>query len=147
MTKTNQKLFFFGLGFIAAASLVSFSRLDLFNFHFRQKSAQPVIIKDKSIESLLANGRYRCCLLKPCSYCFLKYGHKTNGPVCDCLDEVMKGEHPCGECIGEILEGKGNPLIAEYFATSLAQVLGPNALQILKQIVLEKYNLPLKDQV
>ena len=36
----------------------------------------------------------------------------------------MNGKHPCGECIGEIMEGKGNALIAEYFATAIAEEVG-----------------------
>ena len=91
-------------------------------------------------KKLLAEGNYRCCLNKPCSYCF-KEGE------CDCLDKIMNGKHPCGECIGEILEGEGNPLLSEYFATAIADELGKKYTPTIKQIIADKYNMPIEKQL
>ena len=53
---------------------------------------------------LIKEGKYRCCLKEPCSYC-LEHGE------CDCIDSVMEGKAPCGECLGELIEGEGNPYL------------------------------------
>ncbi|MFQ6129511.1 MAG: hypothetical protein ACE5OT_01730 [Candidatus Hadarchaeaceae archaeon] len=61
---------------------------------------------------LKSEGKYRCCLNSGlCSYCLLKEGE------CDCLDELMKGEEICGECLGEWIEGEGHacPMMAAAF--------------------------------
>ena len=67
------------------------------------------------IQKLAKEGRYRCCLSEPCLYCYAHYGNRSEGEVCDCLDEVVAGELPCGECLGEIIEGEGNKYLKEYF--------------------------------
>ena len=103
--------------------------------------------KDEIIRSLLAEGRYKCCLKEPCSYCFFDSDHMNEELICDCLEDVMNGGHPCGECIGEILEGNGNPLISEYFAIAIADEIGPNYLLMLRQIISEKYGVPVDQQL
>jgi hypothetical protein len=59
----------------------------------------------------------------------------------------MNGVHPCGECIGEILEGHGNRFIAKYFAKSIAEEVGEQYLDVIKQIISEKYNISIEEQV
>jgi len=103
--------------------------------------------QNRGIKNLLAEGRYKCCLIKPCSYCFSDPDHQNEELVCDCLEDLMNGKHPCGECIGEILEGNGNPLISEYFATSIAEKIGENHLLALKRIIAEKYDMPVDQQL
>jgi len=103
--------------------------------------------KDESVKNLLAEGRYKCCLENPCSYCFSDVEHQDRELVCDCLVDIMNGNHPCGECIGEILEGNGNPLISEYFATAIAEKIGDNYLLPLKQIIADKYDMPVGKQL
>jgi hypothetical protein len=115
--------------------------------HSGDYNKEVVFEQHEGIKNLLAQGRYKCCLEKPCSYCFSKTEHHDEELVCDCLVEVMNGEAPCGECIGEILEGEGNPLIAEYFATSIADKLGQQYIGTLKQIIAEKYNMPVSKQL
>ena len=103
--------------------------------------------KDEAVKKLLAEGRYKCCLLRPCSYCFSDTDHQDRELVCDCLLDIMNGKHPCGECIGEILEGNGNPLISEYFATAIAEKVGEDYLIALKQIIADKYEMPVDSQL
>ena len=67
------------------------------------------------IQKLAKEGRYRCCLAEPCLYCYARFGNRPQGEVCDCLDEVVAGELPCGECLGEIIEGEGNRYLKDYF--------------------------------
>lgn len=100
-----------------------------------------------AIKSLLAQGKYKCCMKKPCFRCFSKAGNQDKELVCDCLEDVMNSKHPCGECMGEILEGEGNPLIAEYFASSMAEKLGEQHLGTLKQIITEKYDILIDEQI
>lgn len=93
------------------------------------------------IHNQINGGNYACCLEQPCSYCFKKEGE------CDCLEEVLNGEHPCGECMGEILEGKGNKFLAKYFASALADELGNDHKNSLQQIIFEKYQIPIEEQI
>ncbi len=103
--------------------------------------------KDAGIKNLLTEGRYKCCLSKPCSYCFSDPEKQDKELVCDCLEDIMNGKYPCSECIGEILEGNGNPLISEYFATAISEKLGNNYLPDLKQIIADKYDMPIYKQL
>lgn len=92
-------------------------------------------------------GDYACCLIKPCSYCIEKTPGHSEGASCHCLDDIMNGEHPCGECIGEILEGHGDKYIAMYFARAIADELGMEYLDTLKQIIAEKYDITIEEQL
>ncbi len=101
----------------------------------------------KSIFALLERGKYRCCMKEPCSRCFAKKENHEKEAVCDCLDDLVNGVHPCGECIGEILEGEGNPLLAEYFASSIAEKLGKEHITTLKNIIFEQYGIDVSEQL
>lgn len=90
--------------------------------------------------------KYRCCLTDACTYCIEKTPGHGEGAVCDCLSDIMDGVHPCGECIGEILEGHGNPYLAEYFAAAIAEKVGMQHLPTLKKIISEKYDISIEDQ-
>jgi len=61
-------------------------------------------------------------------------------------DRDVEGVHPCGECIGEILEGHGNPNLAKYFANAIAEKVGEEHIQTLKEIIEKKYGAPLDEQ-
>ena len=102
-------------------------------------------MKENIQGDLMPHSKYRCCLEKPCTYCIEKTPGHGEGAECHCLEDVMNGEHPCGECIGEILEGHGNPLIAEYFATAIAEETGE--LKAMQRIIEEKYGVPIEDQI
>ena len=73
----------------------------------------------------------------------LDYSAQTHKPLL--VIGTPKGKHPCGECIGEILEGHGNPLISEYFARAIAEKTGQE--DAIKRIIAEKYNMPVEEQV
>ena len=100
--------------------------------------------RDSMVKEMLASGNYRCCLMKPCSYCIEKTPGHGEGATCDCLKDIVEGRHPCGECIGEILEGHGNKYLAEYFAKAIAEEVGMDHLDTLKKIISEKYNVPIE---
>ena len=106
-----------------------------------------ISLKDSIQKENLHNHKYRCCLGKPCTYCIEKTPGHGEGSICDCLKDIIDGVHPCGECIGEILEGHGNPYLAEYFAKAIAEEVGKKHLFTLKQIISEKYDIPLEEQV
>jgi len=94
---------------------------------------------------MLSQKGYACCLKKPCTYCIEKTPGHGEGAACDCLSDVMNGRHPCGECIGEILEGHGNKFIAQYFATAVAEETGE--LAAIQKIVEDKYGVPVSEQI
>ncbi len=102
--------------------------------------------KKAIIEYLLMNGKYRCCLEKPCVYCIEKSPGHGEGATCNCLEDIVNGENPCGECIGEIMEGNGNPYLAEYFALAIAEKVGMEYLDTLRQIMLDKYGIAVEKQ-
>jgi hypothetical protein len=98
------------------------------------------ILQKQNIQGeLLSQGDYTCCLEKPCTYCIEKTPGHGEGAACTCLEDVVNGVHPCGECIGEILEGHGNPYLKEYFAEAIAEEVGEQHLETIKQIIEEKY--------
>jgi hypothetical protein len=103
-----------------------------------------ISMKNSIQEDLMPQHNYRCCLEKPCTYCIEKTPGHGEGAECDCLSDVVNGVHPCGECIGEILEGHGNPYLAEYFAKAIAEKTGQEGA--LKKIIEEKYGIPVEEQ-
>jgi len=111
------------------------------------KRAEFVLLKDDIQGDLLPQGMYKCCLEKPCTYCIEKTPGHGEGATCSCLEDVVNGVHPCGECIGEILEGHGNPFLSEYFARAVAEKVGEHHTDTLKQIMFEKYGMPIEEQI
>jgi len=103
--------------------------------------------RNNIVGNLITQEKYACCLAKPCTYCIEKTPGHGEGAACRCLDDVMNGRHPCGECIGEILEGHGNKYIAKYFATAIAEEVGIDHLKAIKEIIAEKYNISLDEQI
>ncbi len=99
------------------------------------------------VSTMMAHGQYRCCLEKPCTYCIEKTPGHGEGAACDCLSDVVNGQHPCGECIGEILEGHGNPYLAEYFAAAIGEEVGMQHINTLREIISEKYNISIEAQL
>ena len=132
------------VGVLLALLLLSVS-LD-FSYELKDTASKQRYILEKQEElklSLIEQGRYKCCLEKPCSYCL---EHTDKQMVCDCLEDVMEGKAPCGECLGEILEGEGNHLIKEYFSASLADELGEENKAMLDSIIEKKYSAEYKDE-
>jgi hypothetical protein len=103
--------------------------------------------KNSMISGMIAEGEYKCCLEKPCVYCIEKTPGHGEGATCSCLEDIVNGVHPCGECIGEILEGHGNRFLAKYFASSIAEEVGEEHLNSLKIIVANKYNISIEEQM
>jgi|SRR3989344_6352858 len=92
-------------------------------------------------DGLIKKGKYQCCLKDPCNYCLIKEGE------CDCLEEIVNGESPCGECIGEILEGNGNKYLRKYFAEAISEKIGGDYKDEIKIIISEKYGIPVEEQL
>ncbi len=103
--------------------------------------------RDHMHKNMLADSDYRCCLEKPCTYCIEKTPGHGEGATCSCLEDVVEGRHPCGECIGEILEGHGNKFLAEYFARSIAEEVGEEHIETIKLIIAQKYDISVEDQI
>ena len=106
-----------------------------------------ISLKNNIIGEKISQGEYRCCLENPCTYCIGESLEDNEEIECDCLDNIVNGLHPCGECIGEILEGHGNHFLAEYFAIAIADEVGEQHLETLKQIISEKYGIPIGEQL
>ena len=111
---------------IPIIAFVLFSKISVFNFIIDIVDNPRAAISDhqrSEIHKLTKEGKYRCCLNTPCTYCFVNSSIKNDNMICDCLDEVVSGEVPCGECVGEILEGNGNKYLTEYFPEIISKVI------------------------
>ncbi len=110
-----------------------------------QKRSEFISLKESIQQELTPQHKYRCCLEKPCTYCIEKTPGHGEGASCDCLKDIVEGVHPCGECIGEILEGHGNPYLSEYFAKAIAEKTGQE--EAIKKIIEEKYGVAVEEQI
>ncbi len=102
-------------------------------------------MKNEMQQDMMMDGKYRCCLQKPCTYCLEKTPGHGIVPTCDCLADIVNGKHPCGECIGEILEGHGNPYLVDYFAVAIAEETGE--IEAIQRIINEKYGLSTEESL
>jgi hypothetical protein len=84
-------------------------------------------------------GKYNCCIEKPCTYCIEKTPGHGEDAACECMDDILAGRHPCGECIGEILEGHGEPELKAYFAKAIAHKVGAEHESHLQEIIDDMY--------
>ena len=112
-----------------------------------KKRVEFVSQKEAIIEELIAQGKYSCCLENPCTSCIEESPDHGEGATCSCLEDVVGRRHPCAGCMGGILKGQGNPYLAEYFASALADEIGEQHLDTLKQIISEKYTILIKEQL
>tara|TARA_Y100000310_G_C20699925_1_gene828782 strand:- start:6249 stop:6710 length:462 start_codon:yes stop_codon:yes gene_type:complete len=103
--------------------------------------------KDAIIQEMKDDENYRCCLEIPCTYCIEKSPGHGEGAQCHCLKDVMEGVHPCGECIGEAMEGHANKFIAEYFPRAIAEKVGEQHKPALDKIFSDMYDIPVEDMV
>jgi len=134
-------------GTIIAALLITGAIAVLQPFQHRatsseQKRAMLVALKRDIQAELFAETGYRCCLDEPCSQCVELTPDHGEGARCDCLVDVVTGKHPCSECTGGILTGHGNPLLAEYFAESIAEGVGREHKPALSKIIERRYSMP-----
>lgn len=150
----SLSLFIILITLIAGPWSMIWSHNSMFNSHLSHDSNMDLLAQDINEEQtyVIAEnrdiGKYSCCLENPCSYCITKNSTKHGeGSTCDCLDDIMNGRHPCGECIGEILEGHGNKYLSKYFATSISDEVGIKYLPTLKEIISDKYEVSVSEQL
>ncbi|MBT4870200.1 MAG: hypothetical protein HON47_01345 [Candidatus Diapherotrites archaeon] len=135
------------LAFATGAGAISaFMMQDEMNMSVEEKREDFITLKESIQEDMRHDHKFRCCLMKPCTYCIEKTPGHGEGAECDCLSDLMNGVHPCGECIGEIMEGHGNSLLANTFAVAIAEKMGDQHLPALKQMMFEKYGVLVEDQ-
>ena len=96
-------------------------------------------IADSIRGELAMEGKYDCCLDKPCWYCIQKTPGHGEGAECTCRQDILNGEHPCGECIGEILEGHGLTELKPYYAKAIAHKVGAQHESHLQEIIDDMY--------
>jgi hypothetical protein len=137
-------------GFAAGVLLMPYMSSDNSHFHemsMEDKRKEFISEKEAIFGELIAGGKYSCCLDKACTYCIEKTPGHGEGAACYCLADVVEGRHPCGECIGEIMEGHGNPFLAKYFAIAIAEEMGGSHLDEFKQMMTEKYDISIDEQL
>ena len=138
-----NKKYFYGILSLMVVSILIIYIFPINPNHDMEKEREKFLdLKYKIQQSLLKQGKYKCCLEKPCTYCIEKTPGHGEGAECDCLSDIMNGVHPCGECIGEIFEGHGNTYLAEYFAEAIAEKTGEE--EAIQKIIEEKYDIPIR---
>jgi len=136
-------------GLVAGYFFSPYSFIRTHDFHDMHREDQREVFiahRDHMVGHMIEDKEYKCCLEKPCTYCIEKTPGHGEGATCNCLKDVVEGKHPCGECIGEILEGHGNPLLASYFASAIAEEVGEQHVDTLKAIISEKYQYAYEKQ-
>lgn len=96
-------------------------------------------IADNVRGQLAMEGKYDCCLEAPCWYCIQKTPGHGEGAECTCRQDILNGLHPCGECIGEILEGHGLAELKPYYAKAIAHKVGAQHEAHLQDIINDMY--------
>jgi len=96
-------------------------------------------IADNIRGKLAMEGKYDCCLEDPCWYCIQKTPKHGEGAECTCRQDILNGENPCGECIGEILEGHGLAELKPYYAKAIAYKVGSQHEAHLQEIIDDIY--------
>ncbi len=96
-------------------------------------------IADNIRGELAMQGEYDCCLENPCWYCIQKTPGHGEEATCECRQNILDGEHPCGECIGEILEGHGLTELEPYYAKAIAHKVGSQHETHLQEIIDSMY--------
>ncbi len=112
-----------------------------------EKRLEFISEKNAIIAEMQEKGMYRCCLEKPCMYCIEKTPGHGEGAACTCTQDILDGKHPCGECIGEIMEGHGEVELAPYFAKAIAHKVGDQHTEHLKEIIADMYDITVEEQV
>lgn len=113
--------------------------MDMDQMSMDEKHDHFISLKNSIQDDMRMQHKYRCCLEKPCASCLSLTPWHGEGAECDCLSDIVNGVHPCGECVGGILAGRGNPYLVEYFAEAIAEKVGEEHLSTLKKIIEEKY--------
>ena len=116
------------------------------NMGIDQKRTNFIELKEEIQEEMRGHEMYKCCLETPCTYCIEKDPKHGEGAACTCLEDIVNGVQPCGECIGEIMEGHGSPFLSKYFAQSIAEEMGESHLDELREMMSEKYEIPVEEQ-
>lgn len=96
-------------------------------------------VADNIRNKLAMEGKYSCCLKKPCWYCIQKTPGHGEGAECTCLQDVLEGRNPCGECIGEIMEGHGLDELKPYYDESIGYKVGTENQGCLQKIIDDMY--------
>jgi hypothetical protein len=141
----RNKIIFSASLIITAILLVSIIPTMFHEMTMEGKRDKFISLKGEIQGDLMPEGKYRCCLETPCSSCIALTPWHGEGPECDCLSDIVNGLSPCGECIGGILAGRGNPYLAEYFAKAIEEETGEE--DTIKKIIEEKYGIPVSDQL
>jgi hypothetical protein len=123
----------------AAAVAGLFEPLRSLNATVEQERERFMALKTALVQRLIPSHGYRCCLNEPCTSCIEETPDHGEGASCDCLSDLVHGAAPCGQCIGGILEGEGNPYLAQYFVHALAQAVGQQHQDTLRMILKAKY--------
>ena len=139
MNQYRQKILYATIATVLAVALIITLIPYGHSMTMNEKRKTFVSMKEDMQGEMLQQGKYKCCLEKPCTYCIEKTPGHGDGAECNCLEDIIEGRHPCGECIGEILEGHGNPYLKEYFAPAIAEEVGIEHLNTIQQIIDAKY--------
>lgn len=128
------------IGYVIKPSAPSEDHLTMIkNKSIAEQREDWMAIADSIRGELAVHGEFDCCLVKPCWYCIQKTPGHGEGAKCECRQNILDGEHPCGECIGEILEGHGLAELKPYYAKAIAHKVGSEHEVHLQEIINDMY--------
>ena len=133
--------------FVTLVAFITVYLLNIDSISLNEKVTRFVSDRNAIISEQIMQGNYACCMEKPCTSCIALTPYHGEGSSCSCLEDVVTGQAPCGECVGGILAGRGNKYLAKYFAQSIAEGVGEQHLNTLKQIISAEYNITIDEQV
>lgn len=120
---------------------------DMSEMSMSEQTENFISLRESIQDGMRSQHKYKCCLEKPCTTCIEKTPGHGKEAECNCLSDIMNGVHPCGECLGQILEGHGNKFLSKYFAKAIAEKVGEEHTDTIKEIIYEKYGTPVEEQI
>ncbi len=133
--------------FLMVPTFLIINAVQVKNLTIEEKREIYISQKNEMRNELIAEGGYACCLKNSCSSCIETTPWHGEGAECHCLADVVTGKYPCGECAGGILAGRGNKFLAPYFARAIAEGIGMENIDVLRNIISQKYNISIEDQL
>ena len=111
-------------------------------FMYADGEREELISLRESIQiELISNGKYKCCLEKPCTYCIEKTPGHGEGAICTCLEDIANGIAELKNQTGEEIKSSLttiNTNIEALLNNQLAPDELRNYLQQIKDILIEK---------
>ena len=99
----NKNSIYIGAIVVLVLIILLISFVPSFNLHdmsMDEKRESFISLKNDMIGEMISQGRYRCCLEKPCVYCIEKTPGHGEGATCNCLEDIVRDRVLLGLLVG-----------------------------------------------